>query len=113
MRVARRVGEVTGLRPVELPEYAEAGIAMARDERVVAVAGVALGVSDFPLAQIQALRDLAAGGLAARAVVAVRSGVYVKEVGHPVIDGWIALGRVSYDKPTMRRLCDADAGWFA
>lgn len=113
MRVVRRVGELTGLTPVELPEFAQAGVAMARDGRVVGVAGVALGVSDFPLAQVQALRDFAAGGLAARAVVAVRSGVFVKEVGHPVIDGWIALGRVSYDKQTMRRLCDADVGWFA
>lgn len=131
LQVIQRVGAMTKLEPKRLPEYSEADFAMLRDNRVVGVAEVKVRGKRYPqmfisLHKVQALRDYASLGLAARLVFALPDGVYVQEIGHPEIMGWIGYaGRtdrgdvqdtemvVFYDTSGMRRLCDSDAGWFA
>lgn len=131
LQVIQRVGTMTKLEPKRLPEYSEADFAMLRDNRVVGVAEVKVRGKRYPqmfisLHKVQALRDYASLGLAARLVFALPDGVYVQEIGHPEIMGWIGYaGRtdrgdaqdtemvVFYDTSGMRRLCDSDAGWFA
>lgn len=131
LQVIQRVGAITKLEPKRLPEYSEADFAMLRDNRVVGVAEVKVRGKRYPqmfisLHKVQALRDYASLGLAARLVFALPDGVFVQEIGHPEIMGWIGYaGRtdrgdaqdtemvVFYDTSGMRRLCDSDAGWFA
>lgn len=131
LQVIQRVGAMTKLEPKRLPEYSEADFAMLKDNRVVGVAEVKVRGRKYPqmfisLHKVQALRDYASLGLAARLVFALPDGVYVQEIGHPEIMGWIGYaGRtdrgdaqdtemvVFYDTSGMRRLCDSDAGWFA
>lgn len=131
LAVITRVGAVTKLEPKRLPEYGEANFAMLRGNRVVGVAEVKVRGKRYPqtlisMHKVQALRDYAALGLAARLIFALPDGVYVQEITHPEIAGWIGYaGRtdrgdaqdtemvVFYDTHGMRRLCDSDAGWFA
>ena len=131
MAVIQRVGALTKLEPKRLPEYSEADFAMLKQDRVVGVAEVKVRGRRYEqmfvsLHKVQALRDYAAWGLAARLVFALPDGVYVQEITHPQIMGWIGYaGRadrgdwqdtelvVFYDTHGMRRLCDSDAGWFA
>ena len=131
LAVITRVGAVTKLEPKRLPECGEANFAMLRDNRVVGVTEVKVRGKRHPqtfisLHKVQALRDYAALGLAARLIFALPDGVYVQEITHPEITGWIGYaGRgdrgdaqdtemvVFYDTHGMRRLCDSGAGWFA
>lgn len=131
LAVITRVGAVTKLEPKRLPEYSEADFAMLRGNRVVGVAEVKVLGKRHPqifisLHKVQALRDYAALGLAARLIFALPDGVYAQEITHPEIMGWIGYaGRtdrgdaqdtemvVFYDTHVLRRLCDSDAGWFA
>jgi hypothetical protein len=131
LAVIERVGQITKLEPKSLPAYSEADYAMVRDGRVVGVAEVKVRGKRYDemfisLHKVQALRDYAALGLAARIFFAVPDGIYAQEVSHPEINGWIGYaGRadrgdqqdqemvVYYKTQGMRRLCASDEGWFA
>lgn len=129
--VVDAVAARTKLTAKKLKKYSEVDFCLLKGDRVVGVAEVKVRGRDYKelfisLTKVQALRDLAAVGLAARIIFATPSGIYLQDIGPLEIMGWIGWGGradrgddqdqemvVFYDMAGMRLLCDSQPEWFA